>query len=83
MIIGPAHHTSALSHFFGNPQVVLSKKEAFIRFPEKETKASRGEVTYVESAKGPTAACRARNRAGRCRVVLPLPKHTSDRRYLD
>lgn len=38
-----------------NPLAVLSKKGVFIHFPEKETKASGGEVTYIKSPNGPTA----------------------------
>lgn len=39
MIIGPASHTSVLSHISGNPHAVLSKEEAFIQCPAKETKS--------------------------------------------
>lgn len=40
MIIGPASHTSVLSLISGNPHAVLSKKEAFIQCPAKETKSA-------------------------------------------
>ena len=65
------------------PGLPYPRKAHLSHFPEKETKASRGEVTYTGSPNRSTAERSARNCTMRYRVIFPSSKHITDRQYLD